>query len=126
MKQLMALLLLGATATAAPNPPTPPGPPSGPPPVPCADKPGTTVVTIETAVSGALDQHGRVTIMSNGAWRYEMAEGRGRMLQRASGCLDDAKLAALKADHWMSDFSALAATLEDPGPIVRSPGKPVR
>jgi VCBS repeat-containing protein len=123
MKHIALMLLVSATALAAP---TPPGPPSGPPPVPCTANPGTTIARIETAVTGLLAQHGRVTIASNGAWRYELAEGAGPMLERASGCLDATKLAALKADHWMSDFSALAATLQDPGPIVRSPGKPVR
>ena len=125
MKHLFAIVLLTATASAAPQPPTPPGPPSGAPPPSCRANPGTPLVAIDENVTGLLAQHARVTISSNGAWTYEMAEGAGPMLERASGCLDATKLAALRADHWMSDFSALAAALQDPGPIVRSPGKPV-
>jgi hypothetical protein len=125
MKHLIALLLFAATASAGPQPPTPPGPPSGPPPPRCTDRPGTPLVAIDEAVTGVLAQRARVTILSNGAWRYEMAEGSGGLLERASGCLDANKLAALKTARWLSDVSALAATLQDPGPIVRSPGKPV-
>jgi hypothetical protein len=126
MKQLIAIVLLAATASAAPQPPTPPGPPSGPPPPsPCA-QPGTPIVEIEQSVTGLLAQHAKIIVSSNGAWTYDMAEGTGPLLTRASGCLDAKRLATIRSLRWMSDFSTLAGELEDPGPIARSPGKPVR
>jgi hypothetical protein len=73
-----------------------------------------------------LAEHARVTVLTNGAWQYEVADQHGNFLMHAAGCLDAGKLAALQATKWMSDLSALAARLEDPGPIARSPGKPVR
>jgi hypothetical protein len=126
MKHLIAIVLVAATSSAAPQPPTPPGPPSGPPPPsPCA-QPGTPIVSIEQSVTGLFAQHAKLVIVSNGAWTYDMAEGTGPLLMRASGCLDAARLATIRSLHWMSDVSTLAGELEDPGPIVRSPGKPVR
>ena len=126
MKLAIVILLVSSAAFATPTPPTPPGPPTGAPPPNCAAQPGTPLVAIEQTSTGVLAEHAKITVLSNGAWEYDVADSRGNFQMHGAGCLDASKLAALHATKWMSDLSALAARLEDPGPIERSPGKPVR
>jgi hypothetical protein len=126
MKLVIALVLAASSiAVATPVPPTPPGPPPGPPPPSCRATPGSPLVSIEQTSIGVVAEHARITIESNGAWEYDVADAHGAFAMRGAGCLDAAALASLRGTTWMSDLSALAARLEDPGPIARSPGKRV-
>ncbi|HEY1552787.1 MAG TPA: hypothetical protein VGG28_33390 [Kofleriaceae bacterium] len=126
MKLVIVSLLISSTALATPTPPTPPGPPPGPPRSSCTTEPGTQLVAIDQTSTGVIAEHSRIVVRTNGAWEYDVADAHGNFLMHGAGCLDASKLAALHATTWMSDLSALAAQLEDPGPIARSPGKPVR
>jgi hypothetical protein len=128
---MFALVASASLATAQPQPPTPPGPPISLPPPSCTVTPSTQLVAIEQSVDAApLALRAKIVVRSNGAWTYELGAGTGSQTARASGCLAPAKLAELKAElatgrPWMADLSALAAQVEEPGAIARSPGKPV-